>query len=252
MAESFGSDPERYHRARPDYPHALVARIVDASPGTEILDVGCGTGIASRQFEGAGCSVLGVEPDARMAEFARRRGVDVEVATFEGWDPAGRRFDAVVSGQAWHWVEPIAGAAKAAHVLRPGGRLAVFWNVFAPPDEIAHAFSDVYRRVVPEWPRDPWARPGLDGYAAIAERSAEGIRAARMFTGSEQWRFDWERPYSRDEWLEQMATGGDASQFTPARLDALLAATGAAIDAWGGRFTMRYVAMAVTAERIAS
>lgn len=49
-----------------------------------------------------------------------------------------------------------------------------------------------------------------------------------------------------------MATGGDASQFTPGQLDALLAGTGAAIDAWGGRFTMQYVAMAVTAGRIAS
>jgi SAM-dependent methyltransferase len=67
-----------------------------------------------------------------MADFARRRGLEVEVAAFEAWDPAGRAFDAVVAGQTWHWVDPIAGAAKAAEVLRPGGRLAVFWNVGEP------------------------------------------------------------------------------------------------------------------------
>ena len=46
-----------------------------------------------------------------MADFARRTGIEVEVATFEAWDSAGRTFDAVAAGQAWHWVDPVAGAA---------------------------------------------------------------------------------------------------------------------------------------------
>lgn len=71
IAESFGSDAARYDRARPCYPAALVERIVAASPGPGILDVGCGTGIAARQFQAAGCRVLGVDPDARMADLAR-------------------------------------------------------------------------------------------------------------------------------------------------------------------------------------
>ena len=96
-------------------------RIVAASPGQAVLDVGCGTGIAARQFQAAGCQVLGVDPDERMAELARRAGLDVEVATIETWDPAGRSFDAVIAGQAWHWVDPVAGAAKAAQAVRPGG-----------------------------------------------------------------------------------------------------------------------------------
>ncbi|MEU6126577.1 hypothetical protein [Streptomyces sp. NPDC047123] len=41
MAESFGVDAERYDRARPRYPDALVARIVAAAPGPAVLDVGC-------------------------------------------------------------------------------------------------------------------------------------------------------------------------------------------------------------------
>ena len=61
-----------------------------------------------------GCRVLGVDVDARMADLARRSGLQVEVATFEAWDPVGRAFDAVIAGQAWHWVDPVAGAAKAA------------------------------------------------------------------------------------------------------------------------------------------
>ena len=60
-----------------------------------------------------------MDPDERMAELARRSGIDVEVAAIETWDPAGRHFDAVIAGQAWHWVDPVAGAAKAAQALRP-------------------------------------------------------------------------------------------------------------------------------------
>ncbi|MFJ1832170.1 class I SAM-dependent methyltransferase, partial [Streptomyces sp. NPDC088178] len=129
MAESFGTNTQRYDQARPGYPDGLVARIVAGSPGPDVLDVGCGTGIAARQFQAAGCVVLGVEPDARMAGFAQACGLQAEVATFEAWEPAGRVFDTLIAAQSWHWVDPVAGAVKAAQVLRPNGRLAIFGHV---------------------------------------------------------------------------------------------------------------------------
>src|SRR5690242_2498239 len=128
VAESFGADADRYDRARPRYPDALLKRIVEAAPGADVLDVGTGTGIVARQLRERGCRVLGVEVDPRMAEVARRYGVDVEVAAFEAWDAAGRTFDAVVSGQTWHWIDPETGAVQAARALRPGGPLVLFWN----------------------------------------------------------------------------------------------------------------------------
>jgi SAM-dependent methyltransferase len=248
VAESFGADPERYDRTRPSYPDAMVEAIVAASPGPDIVDVGIGTGIAARQFQAADCRVLGVEVDARMADLARRHGLEVEVAAFEAWDPAGRVFDAVVSGQAWHWVDPVAGAAKAAQALRPGGRLAVFWNVFQPPPDVGAAFTAVYRRVLPDSPVAA-ARPGLDGYSVIFAKAADGIRQAGAFGDPEQWRFDWDRCYTRDEWLDLVPTSGGHSQFPPGKLEELLAGIGAAIDAAGGSFTMRYTAAVVTAAR---
>ena len=133
VAEGFGANAGRYDRARPSYPGAMVDRILATSPGRRVLDVGCGTGIVARLFQGAGAEVLGVDPDERMAAQARARGLEVEVARIEDWDPAGRHFDAVVAGQAWHWVDPAAGARRAAQALRPGGRLAVFWNSFPAP-----------------------------------------------------------------------------------------------------------------------
>jgi SAM-dependent methyltransferase len=249
VAESFGSDAERYDRARPSYPVALVERIVAACPGPGVLDVGCGTGIAARQFQAAGCRVLGVDPDARMAGLARQSGVKVEVATFEDWDPARREFDAVIAGQAWHWVDPVAGAVKAAQTLRPEGRLAAFWNAFQPPSDLSEAFAGVYRRVQPGLPFNPWARPVLDAYLTMCGKAAEGMRQAGAFGEPEQWRFGWDRPYGRDEWLELVPTVGGHSQIPRARLRELLAGIGAAIDAAGGGFTMRCTTVTVTAAR---
>lgn len=251
IAESFGSDAERYERARPGYPDALIERIVTGSPGPDVLDAGCGTGIAARQFQAAGCRVLGVEPDARMAELARRLGVEVDVSTLEAWDPVGRKFDAVVAAQAWHWIDPEAGAAKAAQVLRPGGRLAAFWHVFQLPPDIAEAFAEVYEQVVPEAPVDlRWlSGPPETAYAPMLTKTADGFRTAGGFGDSEEWRFDWERTYTRDTWLDQLPTIGLLTRLPRERLAELLDGAGAAVDKAGGSFTMRYATVAVTATR---
>jgi SAM-dependent methyltransferase len=252
MAESFGSDPERYDRSRPRYPDAMVERIVAASPGRDVLDVGCGTGIAARQFQSAGCRVLGVEPDARMADFARQRGLDVERATFEAWDPAGRAFDAVIAAQSWHWVDPAAGAAKAAAVLRPKGRLAVFRNDAEPsPPELAGAFAAVARGVLPESlaPRLHATRSG-EGSTVLLLKASAGMRQVGVFGDPEQWQFAWERSYTRDQWLDQLPTHGFYTRLRLDDLERLLAETGDAVEAAGGSFTMRYLTTVVTAARV--
>ncbi|GAA2161524.1 class I SAM-dependent methyltransferase [Actinomadura napierensis] len=250
VAESFGADTERYDRTRPPYPGALIERIVEGSPGRDVLDIGCGTGIEARQFQAAGCRVLGVEPDARMAAFARGTGVEVEVATIEEWDPAGRTFDAAVAGTAWHWVDPVAGAAKAAQVLRPAGRLAVFWHAFELPAEVTEAFAAVYRRVAPDSPFNMQAaRPGGDPYGAILDKAADGMEETGAFAAPDRWRFEWERTYTRDEWLDQMPTQGPLTWLQPEQVAEVLDSVGSAIDALGGSFTMPYATVALTATR---
>jgi SAM-dependent methyltransferase len=250
MAESFGTDAQGYDQARPGYPDALVTRIVAGSPGRDVLDVGCGTGIAARQFQAAGCTVRGVEPDARMAGFARARGLEVDVATFETWQPNGRVFDAVIAAQSWHWVDPVAGAGKAAAVLRPDGRLAVFGHVFDPPADVAEAFAAAFRRAVPDSPfaNQPARRP-LELYQTMYAKFAGTIRESGHFDEPEQWRFDWQRPYTRDEWLALLPTTGGLTRLGPDQLAEILGAVGAAIDSLGGRFTMDYTTLATTAVR---
>jgi SAM-dependent methyltransferase len=249
VAESFGTNSDNYDRVRPRYPDVLVERIAAASPGREFLDVGCGTGIAARQFQAAGCQVLGIDPDKRMADLARRHGLTVEVSTFEDWDDAGRTFDAVIAGMAWHWVDPGAGAAKAARVLRPGGRLALFWYVFQPPAELNKSFAEVARRVLPDSPHFHGGMPTLDAYSAIFVKAEEGIRQAAAFGEPERWRYDWDRRYTRDEWLEQVPTFGGFSRISPDVQTEVLTGLGEVIDAAGGAFTTHFSAVALTTVR---
>jgi SAM-dependent methyltransferase len=249
MAESFGAAAARYDRARPAYPRALIDRIVAAAPGRDVLDVGCGTGIASRQFQEAGCAVLGVDADARMAEFARSRGLEVEVAKFEEWDASGRTFDAVVSATTWHWLEPHAAAAKAAEALRPDGVLAAFWHLFEPEIEAAEAFAAVYSRVLPELEALSRPQAGANGYAAIVDKASDGIRATSAFTAPETWEYAWTRRYTRDEWLDHVPTTGVAPHIPGPKMDELLDGLGAALDGRGGSFTMNFTTHALVAFR---
>jgi len=157
----------------------------------------------------------------------------------------------VIAAQSWHWVDPVAGAVKAAQVLRPGGRLAIFGHVFEPPTEVAEPFAAAYRRAVPDSPfTNQPARRALDVYQAGYAMVADRIRETKQFGDPEHWRFDWERPYTRDQWLALLPTTGGLTRLPPDKMADILHAVGAAIDALGGGFTMQYTTLATTAVRI--
>jgi SAM-dependent methyltransferase len=250
-AESFGKEAERYERTRPSYPKALVSAILAASPGRDVLDVGIGTGISARPFQEQGCRVLGVDPDERMAHLARSSGLEVEIARFEDWDGAGRTFDLVTAGQTWHWVDPVRGAAKAAAVLRPNGRIALFWNVMSLPPDFAEGFSSVYQRLLPGFPFFQTGTPtGVASYTPLSDKAADGLGQTGKFSEPEKWQFDWERHYTTAEWLDAIPTFGGHGQIRPDELAALLSGIGEVIDTAGGSFLMGYTALVVTTLRV--
>lgn len=247
MAESFGTDPQRYDRIRPRYPTEMIERVVAAIPGADILDVGCGTGIAARQLQAAGCTVLGVDVDSRVAAYASDRGLEVEVAAFESWDRAGRTFAAVVSAQTWHWIDPVIGATRAAEALRPLGRIVLIWNVFEPPSALAEDFAAVYRRLVPDLPMLHRPVTATDAYTTNLEKAADGIRRSQAFDEPAHWTHEWERSYTRDDYLDFQASSGVWAALAPSARQQVQQEIGTVIDGAGGGFTMRYVTVALTA-----
>jgi SAM-dependent methyltransferase len=143
-ANSFGGAADNYDAYRPRYPDRLIDDVL--APGVRhVLEGGAGTGIASMQMIERGAEVLAVEPDPRMAAVAQAKGIPVELATFEEWEPAGREFDLVVFAASFHWVDPSVALPKIRGILNDGGKLALIWNRLRPTNPTRADFEAIYR-----------------------------------------------------------------------------------------------------------
>jgi len=232
---SFGDDAEQYNRARPSYPAAAIDAVMGGRDIRRVLDVGCGTGIASQLFLDRGCEVVGVEPDERMAAVAQRRGVDVVVTPFETWTAPTDPFDLVISAQAWHWVDQDLGPNLAADALRPGGRLALLSNGYGDrsgKEELAAVYEQHAPQIIDK--TFVLGRPA----PTLGEAHGGPIEACGRFGPIEEQTFDWEHTYTRDEWLDQIPTHSDHRTLPPDVLATLLEHVGALIDAKGSTITI--------------
>ena len=155
--DTFDAVADLYAEARPGYPAALYEEmwaLARLEADARVLEVGCGAGQATGDLAARASSVTAVDPGARLIERARRRAsatnVTYQVARFEDFAANPGSFDLVASAQAWHWVDPAVGFAKAAQALRPRGALAIFGHVPGPLPEPAHsAFGRVVERHLP-------------------------------------------------------------------------------------------------------
>jgi ubiquinone/menaquinone biosynthesis C-methylase UbiE len=128
----FDSVAQLYDASRPGYPSEMVDFVVTTAGlgvGSAVLEVGCGTGQLTRRLAGFGFSLTAIDIGPSMIATARRRldgsAVSFDVASFEDFGAAEESFDLIVSGTAFHWIDPEVRFDKSARLLRPGGWLAV-------------------------------------------------------------------------------------------------------------------------------
>ncbi len=136
-------------------------------------------------------------------------------------------------------------AAKAATLLRPGGRLGLFWNKAVHSADLQRRFDAVYARHAPE----------LECSVVLGRGSTEPFSdtAASLRAGGfgdvEITSFGQDREYTTSAWLDQLSTHSDHRRLEPSRLRALLAALGEEVDRVGGRFVMHYDTVLITARK---
>jgi SAM-dependent methyltransferase len=183
----FGSVAERYERYRLDYPDELVDTVLRYAerPVRAALEVGAGTGKATRSFAARGIEVTALEPDVDMARVLSRvtHGLPVRpvVTTFEDFRTESR-FDLVYSAAAWHWTSPVTRWAQAVELLVPRGVLALFGAPaeLKDPDLFA-AVNEIEKQVLPEddpvglhpWSNEEMA--AVDGLANVEQRELSSV-----------------------------------------------------------------------------
>jgi len=234
MASTFDDAAELYDALRPGYPSKLyddLAHLTGLRKGSNVLEVGCGTGQATLRFAERGYRVVCVDPGGGLVELARRKlaGYPVEftVSRFEDWSPVAGDFDVVASGTAWHWVDPATGYSKASAALKEDGFIALFWNLHPTPyTGFFQAVQRVYGSAVPEW-GDPRDRPSTE--QRIRSISAE-IEASGWFTEPTIRQYNWTRTYSKEDYLMLLDTYSDHRSLPSATKERLYRGVGHLIE----------------------
>lgn len=123
-ALSFGAMAEAYERFRPGYPVQLFDMVMEyaAQPVRTALEIGAGTGKATRLFARQGVTVTATEPSgAMLAELRKHVPANVRTmqAAFEDLQP-GERYGLVYAAAALHWTNPQNRWSRMAALLEPG------------------------------------------------------------------------------------------------------------------------------------
>lgn len=167
-----------YDRARPGYPAGAIAAILEGL-GTHprVADIGCGTGIATRQLAGAGARVTGIDPNGDMLITAQSNvpSAVFHAAPAEATGLDDGAFDIVTCFQSFHWFDAGVAFSEFARMLRPRGRLALVWNVRDPDHDamtagyqetVERAQADAAARGVPVRPDRAFRAGSLPGFEA--------------------------------------------------------------------------------------
>ncbi|MBL9141245.1 MAG: class I SAM-dependent methyltransferase [Phycisphaerae bacterium] len=223
MTTQFDGLASTYAQVRPDYPDAAMRWILESTEGSRVLDVGYGTGISSRALLRVAASqvpprslhIEGVEPGADMRSVAHQGGLPIAAlheTSAEHTGLASHTWDLIIVAQAFHWFDAPAAVAEFHRLLRPGGTLALVWNL---RQEGTDSLTDAYNRVVSTTAQlDPLQR----------ERRAElaqPIRDSPLFRGVRQREFDNPQSLTGAGLLQRATSASYFPRTEPARSAAL-------------------------------
>src|SRR3954452_2950949 len=217
-ALSFGAVAEAYERFRPGYPDELFETVVAYAghPLTSALEIGAGTGKATRLFAGQGVRVTATEPDVEMLAELRRHvpaAVTTVQAALEDLRP-GESFELVYAAAALHWTRPEGRWSRVAELLEPEGVFASFGGPVRLADPAVAEAAD--RARAPYLESDEVASP--DGTPPDEELQWPGteLQASPWFTDVQQSVIERRLTVSAHDYVGHLSTISAYLQLPPA------------------------------------
>jgi SAM-dependent methyltransferase len=210
---------------RPDYPQEAIDWLVATlglGPGRIAVDLAAGTGKLTRRLLPSGARVVAVEPLAEMRAVLAREvpAAQVVSGTAEALPLAAASADAVTVGQAFHWFDADRAAAEIARVLRPGGALALIWNIRDLADPLQARVNELllpYRRDTPSEHEQPWRE-------ALAASPAYGDG------DGEEASFPFVQHHTTEELVDRIASISFVARLDPGARAVLLDQVRAAVE----------------------
>jgi SAM-dependent methyltransferase len=239
LATTFDTAAALYARARPGYPSELFDDLA-ASTGVRgararVLEVGAGTGQATRGLLDRGWTVVALEPGRELAAEAGRAlagsgGVDVVVSTLEGWDADGQGpFDLVFAATSWHWLDQRVAYRRASELLHPDGHKAIVATQHVLPRDGDDFFREVERAYAEVGMSD--GQGGPKPPAEIRAPDVEAMVGSGLFAPPTVHRYVWSRAYTTEEYLALLSTYSDHIAASPRQRETLFTRIRELIDA---------------------
>lgn len=240
----FGEDAKTYDRYRPEYPVEAVDHVLALTDVETAIEIGAGTGKATSRFARPGIAITCLEPSPAMATVLSERNlpdVDVEITSFEDWAGSDGPVDLIYAAQAWHWVDYSTSYQKAWQVLRPGGIIALMWNV---PIDRYDRFVEVYREHGPEILAENDERISRrDSPSWLADLTAAGFSDVHLFAHR------WSVELGPSEFRMLCSTYSDHMMIPDPRRTRLLENLEQAVAVAGGSFQVEYESRVFAGQR---
>lgn len=230
---SFESVADEYDMARPSYP-AEVYDALGPLGGLRVLDIGAGTGIATRALLERGAAVVAIDPGPTVLRraAARTTGLIATVADGAALPVRSGAADLVCLAQAWHWLDPTRRVAEMHRVLRPGGRWAGWWS---------HARADGERWFDRYWREIEATCPGTHRDQRDTDWGTT-IALDGHFYVDRRITVPWTRRITVDNWMTDQASHSYVAGIPPVQRTVLLGALRSVLDEHfpDGAMSVRY------------
>jgi len=245
-----------YDKIRLNYPDELFKEIISFSglkTNGKALEIGAGTGKATKMFLEYGCDVTAVELGENMSEFLNEKFHDyknfnVITDSFENAEIKNENFDIIYAATAFHWVDSEIGCPKAFRLLKKGGTFALFRynaipNVGEPLyEEIEEAYDKYYASFYTQKSR-PTKRTKEDYSQSNEIKNGFGFEDMKKYGFSDISMnfFEYSRTLNTEQYIDWLETMSDHRVLPEENRSALYAAIRATIEKHGGFITSDYL-----------